>query len=160
MFINGFHSGLSGLARLNDRQFGHHLYEGGHLGALRMDETLQMDETTEIEKDPALGALEVLSEVAASGAEDLNSLQSDLANMRRLRIEGWSWQRIVFSDNSASPLSVGTSVLANLGQAIGAFRRALASTLRTEGMRVTEIASLFEVSRQRVSALVRPKRPE
>jgi predicted transcriptional regulator len=50
--------------------------------------------------------------------------------------------------------------LANLGQAIGAFRRALASTLRTEGMRVTEIASLFEVSRQRVSALVRPKRPE
>jgi predicted transcriptional regulator len=51
-----------------------------------------------------------------------------------------------------------TTIATNFGRASGAFRRALAIGLRQEGMQVTEIAALFGVSRQRVSALIRPRR--
>jgi len=116
-----------------------------------------MAETQAIEQDLVLEALENLSDIATSSVNELLALTEDLADIRRHRISGASWRRIVSAEESPKPLSVLTQVASNFARASGGYRRALASGLRAEGMQVTEIASLFEVSRQRVSALIRPR---
>ena len=116
-----------------------------------------MAETEEIEQDQVLEALASLSDIATSSANELIALSEDLADIRRHRISGWSWRRIVSSEDSPKPLSVLTHIASEFARASGGYRRALAHGLRDEGMQVTEIASLFEVSRQRVSALIRPR---
>jgi hypothetical protein len=118
---------------------------------------MRMAETGEIEQDRVLGALASLSEVATSSANELIALSEDLADIRRHRISGWSWRRIVSSEDSPKPLSILTHIASDFARASGGYRRALAHGLREEGMQVTEIANLFEVSRQRVSALIRPR---
>jgi ribosomal protein L17 len=118
---------------------------------------MRMAETEEIEQDQVLEALASLSDIATSSANELIALSEDLADIRRHRISGWSWRRIVSSEDSPKPLSVLTHIASEFARASGGYRRALAHGLRDEGMQVTEIASLFEVSRQRVSALIRPR---
>ena len=108
------------------------------------------------EQDPVLEALASLSDAAASGANHLTVLNEDLLAVRAHRMRGWSWRRILADANLSNPLSSLTAVVADLARACGGFRRALAGGLRREGLQVTEIASLFDVSRQRVSALLRP----
>jgi hypothetical protein len=114
-----------------------------------------MAESLELEQDPVLEALAILSEVALSSASDLADLNKDLASLRHNRMQGWSWQRIIADADTPNPLALLTKIAADLGRACGGFRRALALGLRREGLQITEIASMFEVSRQRVSALVR-----
>ena len=118
-----------------------------------------MAEPLEVEQDPVLEALAILSALAVSSASDLMDLNNDLAGLRRNRLEGWTWQRIIADADTSNPLSLLSKIAADLALACGGFRRALALGLRREGLQITEIASIFEVSRQRVSALVRPNRP-
>ena len=115
-----------------------------------------MSEDQVFERDPVLRALAILSDAATSSANHLTVLSEDLAAVRVHRMRGWSWRRILADADLSNPLSALTGVAADLARACGAFRRALALGLRREGMQVTEIATLFEVSRQRVSALLRP----
>ena len=63
-------------------------------------------------------------------------------------------------DPVVAAITTLSAVASSSADASGAFRRALAVGLRKEGMQVTEIAALFGVSRQRVSALIRPRRQE
>jgi predicted XRE-type DNA-binding protein len=114
-------------------------------------------ETGENRDDPAVIALTTLSDMAASSAEDLIGLNEDLAVIRNHRIRGWSWHRIISDANTPNPLALLTTIAANFARTSGGFRRALAVGLRKEGMQVTEIAALFGVSRQRVSALIRSR---
>jgi predicted XRE-type DNA-binding protein len=109
-------------------------------------------------QDPVSEALTNLSEVAASSAKDLTALDEGLVDMKRRRARGTSWREIISSAGSPNPLAAMASIATNLGRATGALRRALAGALRNEGMQVTEIAKLFDVSRQRVSALLRTRR--
>jgi hypothetical protein len=108
-------------------------------------------------EDPVVTALTTLSDVAVASADDLMGLNEHLDTIRNHRIRGWSWHRIISDDALPNPLSVLTTIATNFASASGAFRRALAVGLRKEGMQVTEIAGLFGVSRQRVSALIRPR---
>jgi len=117
-------------------------------------EEIQAGETPE---DPVVAALTKLSDVATSSADDLMGLNEHLDEIRSRRVRGWSWHRIISDGEVPNPLSLLTTIAANFARASGAFRRALAVGLRKEGMQVTEIASLFGVSRQRVSALIRPR---
>jgi predicted XRE-type DNA-binding protein len=114
-----------------------------------------MTESLEVEQDPVLEALSVLSEVAISSASDLADLNEDLAGLRQSRLQGWTWRRIISDADTPNPLSLLSKIAADLARACGGFRRALAQGLRREGLQITEIASIFEVSRQRVSALIR-----
>jgi len=116
-----------------------------------------MAEDQETQKDPVLTALTSLSDVAQSGAGDLVDINQDLAQMRQHREQGWSWRRIVSDGEVLGSLSLLTKIASDLARGIGGLRRALAVGLHREGMQVTEIASLFEVSRQRVTALIRPR---
>jgi hypothetical protein len=117
-------------------------------------------EPGETREDPVVTALSALSDVATSSADDLMGLNEHLDEIRSRRIRGWSWHRIIADGDVPNPLSLLTHVATNFARASGAFRRALAVGLRKEGMQVTEIASLFGVSRQRVSALIRPRPTE
>jgi len=107
--------------------------------------------------DGALVALEVLSEVTASSIEGLSEVNERIEGARRRRGEGWSWERIVSSTDLAGSMSTLARLAAGLGRASGEFRRALAHALRSEGLRLTEIGRFLDVSRQRVSALLRPR---
>jgi hypothetical protein len=111
------------------------------------------------EPDPALEALTTLSAVAARSAQDLNAVNDDLLAMERHRRNGWSWRQIMSaSSGPGSPLSAMARIVGDLRHAGAEFRRALARALRLEGMRISEIGSLLQVSRQRVTALLRPSR--
>ena len=116
-----------------------------------------MADTTDAEQgDPALEALTTLSEVASASATELNVVGDELIAMKQRRRRGWSWHRILSSSSSLLPDLA--RIVANLGGASGAFRRTVARALQQEGMQVKEIASLLAVTRQRVSALIRPRR--
>ena len=115
------------------------------------------------ESDPSAtvdAALAKLSDVATSSAIELNGLNEEIAAIRDHRMRGWSWRRIISHAEAPDPLSLLTKIAANISRASGTFRRALALGLRDEGMQVTEIAKHFEVSRQRVSALLRRRGAE
>jgi hypothetical protein len=110
---------------------------------------------TEIEEDPVLEALGRLSDVATSSVDQLAELNEDLARLRRSRLQGSSWRHILLDVGPPHTLPLSTKVASDLARAGGGFRRALALGLRREGLQVTEIAALFDVSRQRVSTLIR-----
>jgi hypothetical protein len=112
------------------------------------------------EGDPVITALTTLSHVAKSSADGLLGLDEDLTTIREQRLSGWSWRRIMDHSESAKPLSSITEIASTFARASGGFRRALAVGLRKEGLQVSEVAALFDVSRQRVSALLRPRDAE
>jgi hypothetical protein len=114
-----------------------------------------MAELLKTEEDPVLEALTNLSDVALSSADDLTALNEDLQRVRQRRLQGSSWRHIMADTSSPHLLATLTKIVADLGRACGGFRRALALGLRSEGLQVTEIGTLFHVSRQRVSALIR-----
>jgi len=115
---------------------------------------------SEVEADPTLNAVTALSEAANSSVDELKLLDHQLSTMRRRRRRGWSWSRIVLASDAANPLRLTTGIVTTLAQASGALRRSLAQALRQEGMKMTEIARLFAVSRQRVGALFHSRRNE
>jgi hypothetical protein len=119
---------------------------------------LDTTEATHTEHDVALDALDTLSDVAATSIEGLTEVQTQLAQVRRRRRRGWTWRRIVSSEDSPKPLEKVTAIAANLAIASAEFRRGLAHSLRNEGLQLTKIAPLLEVSRQRIGALLRPRR--
>ncbi len=116
-----------------------------------------MDDLKDLEEDPALEALAALSEAAVSSIGGLTEVNEKLISVRRQRCRGWSWRRIVSSSEMVDSLSSVARLAAELGRTSGEFRRSLARVLRHEGLQVTSIGRLLGVSRQRVSALVRPK---
>jgi predicted XRE-type DNA-binding protein len=106
-------------------------------------------------QDPATTALDHLASAADEGASELRELQHDLTVMKEERGRGSSWRQIMATSPVPRPLAHIARITANLAAAGGAFRQAVAKALRSEGMQVTAIADLFDVSRQRVSTLVR-----
>jgi hypothetical protein len=117
-----------------------------------------MTDAGDAQEDLTLKALTTLSEVTLRTVDELNAVTDDLVAMQRRRRRGWSWRRILSSAPAPNPLTSVAGIASNLGRASGDFRRALIRSLRIEGMRITEVATLLEVSRQRVSALVHSKR--
>jgi hypothetical protein len=113
-----------------------------------------MPETTNLDNDVALSALNSLSQVTESSISGLADVNSQLAQVRRQRRRGWSWRRIVADPAIPNPLSAATSIAADLAVATGEFRRALAHALRNEGLALAKIGPLLSVSRQRVGALL------
>ena len=122
-------------------------------------EALGMTDTANPEQDVALEALDALSDVTASSIEGLTEVRSHLTQVRRRRRRGWSWRRILSADDSPNPLAGVTGIAASLAIASAEFRRALAHSLRREGLQLTRIAPLLDVSRQRIGALLRPRKP-
>jgi hypothetical protein len=113
-----------------------------------------MPDTKQADEDLALSALNSLSETTASSIEGLTAVNFQLAEVRRRRRRGWTWLRIASNADGPNPLATVTAIAADLAVATGEFRRALAHSLRSEGLPLSRIASLLDVSRQRVGALL------
>lgn len=114
-----------------------------------------IDET--LDQDPATDALDHLADVAKSSAAELHDVENGLHQMSERRQRGWTWRQIIATSDGTSVLAHCTRITATLASAMGAFRRGLATSLHREGMPVTSIAEVFEVSRQRVSTLINSK---
>jgi hypothetical protein len=84
-------------------------------------------------------------------------IEARATEIRERRAAGQSYAEIVPSEQQ--PLVVGllAEMIALLHEASGRFRREEARALHAEGVTMDEIASLFGVTRQRISEVLRPR---
>jgi hypothetical protein len=81
-------------------------------------------------------------------------------HIAKLRAGGQSWREVVTSEERPLILELISQNLDDLYAAGGRLRRAQARALRGDGMSMEQIAGLFGVTRQRVSALLKQRRPQ
>jgi hypothetical protein len=108
--------------------------------------------------DPVLDALDALEGALAKHAERAEAMRARIAFIRRLRAEGLAYREIVPREEVPLIVELVSESSRDLDEAGGQFRRAEARALYDEGMTMDEIAEAFNVSRQRVSALLREPR--
>jgi hypothetical protein len=109
-------------------------------------------------QDEVLEALDEVAETAEATAMDARRLQTAVRTSRRLRVQGRSWCEIITREDRPRLVERLSAVLARLSGTGSRLRRAQARALRAEGLTIDQIAELFGVTRQRVSALLAPDR--
>lgn len=102
----------------------------------------------------AFETLDVLDEAIATTIEDLLAARSRIKTLKDLRDTAASWSEMVYDEERPLVVEFVTRSLTALSDAGGKFRRAEAEALRADGLPMTRIASLFGVSRQRISSLL------
>lgn len=109
--------------------------------------------------DPVIAALDELSDVVDETAADGRRLKAEIRRVRERRRSGATAREAL--SGSAPPRLILTlnAMLARLSTASGALRRALVRGLLREGEGLGTAARLFEVSRQRISAVARSHQP-
>jgi DNA-directed RNA polymerase specialized sigma24 family protein len=112
----------------------------------------------DVADDPVLDALDGLVRALRENATRIDATIARAERIRDQRLEGLSYREI--ESGEARPLIVELTRdnLAALVEAGSRLRRAEARALHGEGMTMEQIAELFGVSRQRVSALLRSDR--
>lgn len=105
--------------------------------------------------DPALHALRALDEAMERTIVELTDARLRIQRLFVERSDGREWRDI--SETAERPLVVETvtAALDRLSIAGSRFRRAQARALHQSGLSMDGVASLFGVTRQRVSALLR-----
>jgi len=111
-------------------------------------------------RDEVLDALDEVAETAEATAIDARRLQTAVRTSRRLRVQGRSWREIITREDRPRLVERVSAVLARLSGTGSRLRRAQARALRAEGLTVDQIAELFGVTRQRISALLGRDRAE
>jgi hypothetical protein len=106
--------------------------------------------------DDVIEALEDVEDAAQSTAAASGQLLNRVRDSSRQRRSGESWRAIITSEPAPRLVERISALMARWGAAGSRLRRAQAAALREEGMTADQIAQLFGVSRQRVSALLRP----
>jgi hypothetical protein len=108
------------------------------------------------DSDEVLVALDDMTEAVEANIKDERLLIRRLDRLRDGRSRGVTWNDLLSQENRPGALGLATRVLRRLTESGGRFRRALAAGLRAEGATIPAIATLFGVSHQRISALLRP----
>jgi hypothetical protein len=116
----------------------------------------QVEEST-TEKDDAISALTALDAVLESSIAELQSARERLHKVLEARSTGSPWRDIVDSEERPLVVESLSRVLDQLSVGGSRFRRAQAQALYAEGLSMERVASLFGVTRQRVSALLRDR---
>ena len=114
--------------------------------------------TREVAEDPVLDALEDLVRALEANRERIDATIERAAAMRRLRQEGRSYREIETGVTGPLIVELTRDNLATLIDAGSKLRKAEARALHDEGLTMEQIAELFGVTRQRVSALLRGER--
>ncbi|ABS03330.1 helix-turn-helix domain-containing protein [Kineococcus radiotolerans] len=104
--------------------------------------------------DPTLASLTALVTQVEESVRLLTLVGDRAGAVVRRRLAGDSYSEIVESKERPFIVEVITTAMSGLGEAGGQYRRAQARALRAEGVSVPDIARLFGVTRQRVSALL------
>jgi hypothetical protein len=105
-------------------------------------------------REVAFERLATLDVALASTIEDLIAARSRVKRLLDSRDSDASWLTLVNDEERPLVVELVTRSLSQLSDAGGKFRRAEAEALRADGLPMTKIASLFGVTRQRISSLL------
>jgi hypothetical protein len=108
--------------------------------------------------DPVLEALAGLVRALRENSDRIEGTISRAERIRRQREVGLSYREIESGEERPLIVELTRDNLAALVEAGSRLRRAEARALHAEGMTMEQIAELFGVTRQRVSALLRSER--
>lgn len=108
--------------------------------------------------DRLLHALRNVREAAQSNSERSAMIAASAAEIERRLLRGESMSDALLSDVSPRIVELLSENVASLSDSGAAFRTTEALVLHEGGMTMVEIAELFGVTRQRVSALLRHAR--
>ena len=112
----------------------------------------------EVADDPVLDALEGLVRALRANSARIEATIARAERIREQRGEGLSYREIESGEERPLIVELTRDNLATLVEAGSRLRRAEAHALHAEGMTMEQIAELFGVTRQRVSALLRSDR--
>jgi hypothetical protein len=107
--------------------------------------------------DPAGKALDELVTELDVVVGELMSAKKRALELQEQRREGRSWYDIVTAEERPLIVEQISSAMASLAGAGGRWRRTQAQALHDEAVSINRIAELYGVTRQRVSALLRPR---
>jgi hypothetical protein len=107
--------------------------------------------------DHATDALRELDRALQSSIMELTAARARVESVLAARETGRSWREIVHQEERPLVVESVTSVLDQLSAVGSRFRRAQAKALHHEGLSMERVATLFGVTRQRVSALLRDR---
>jgi hypothetical protein len=105
--------------------------------------------------DDVLTALNELEVALQENAESERMLLQRIAAVRLARENGKEWRTILSEEDTPGTVQLVSTVLRRQSEASGFLRRSLVVALRAEGQSIPSIASLFGVTHQRVSNLLR-----
>jgi DNA-directed RNA polymerase specialized sigma24 family protein len=111
----------------------------------------------EVVDDPVLDALEGLVRALRANSARIEATIARAERIREQREEGLTYREIESGDERPLIVELTRDNLATLVEAGSRLRRAEARALHAEGMTMEQIAEIFGVSRQRVSALLRER---
>jgi len=111
----------------------------------------------EVANDPVLEALSGLVRALRENSARIEATIARAERIREQREAGLSYREIESGEERPLIVELTRDNLAALVEAGSRLRRAEAHALHAEGMTMEQIAELFGVSRQRVSALLRPR---
>ena len=107
--------------------------------------------------DPAAEALHRLVGELDVVVRELRSARERAVELLAQRGQGRSWYEIVAAEQRPLIVEQISSVMSSLADAGGQWRRTQAQALHDEAVSINRIAELYGVTRQRVSALLRPR---
>ncbi|WP_409328587.1 hypothetical protein [Trujillonella humicola] len=107
--------------------------------------------------EPALAALRALVAALDTCSDELGSARERAQRLVEQRETGRPWLDIVTAEPRPLVVERISTVLATLATAGSAWRREQARALHGESVSINRIASLFGVTRQRISALLRDR---
>jgi len=111
----------------------------------------------EVTDDPVLDALDGLVRALRHNQARIEATIARAERIREQREAGLSYREIESGETRPLIVELTRDNLATLVEAGSRLRRAEARALHAEGMTMEQIAELFGVSRQRVSALLRDR---
>lgn len=119
-----------------------------------------MAERNDPDPDPVLTALDNLVDALTQNIEVSQLAMQRAGTIKELRAKGLAYN--VIADETGQPLVVQlvTENLDRLRVYGAQLRQAHAAALHDEGLTMDQIAELFGVTRQRISALLRPGREQ
>jgi hypothetical protein len=109
----------------------------------------------DVDDDPVLAALDQLVLALRDNASRIQASLERAERMRDERLGGRSYRDIETSGDGPLILAMTRDNMSALAEAGSRLRRAEARALYDEGMTMEQVADLFGVTRQRVSALLR-----
>ena len=113
--------------------------------------------TRDVTDDPVLDALGDLVRALEANRDRIDATIERAAEMRRMREQGHSYREIESGVTGPLIVELTRDNLAALIEAGSRLRKAEARALHDEGLTMDQIAELFGVTRQRVSALLRER---
>jgi len=107
-----------------------------------------------VERDQVLEAFDQLVKALTEGVEHMEGAIDLATEMRERRLEGAGFEEVESGIDDPGIHELITTTLLTVQSRSRRLRQAWARTLRSEGRTLQEIADLFGVSHQRVSALL------